>query len=104
MKLSHYLISLTDTDGKSPEPKISGASRENSFATSSETSEWTRGLFLSHAWLKTNHQTAKNGFRQRITPNWIKKKKVITPLLQAEVFVCSEQRFQLYGYKKVKKM
>lgn len=32
-----------------------------------------------------------------------KKKKVITPLLQAEVFVCSEQRFQLYGYNKVKK-
>lgn len=31
-----------------------------------------------------------------------KKKKAITPLLQAEVFVCSEQRFQLYGYKKVK--
>lgn len=24
-------------------------------------------------------------------------------LLQAEVFVCVEQRFQLYGYNKVKK-
>lgn len=43
---------------------------------------WNKGMnwgpffYFSHAWLKSNHQTERNDFRQHITANWIWKKKI----------------------------